>query len=80
MGWKPALRLAASGRTGALKKKNRIGSAPFGYGARSDAARPGWAGNRASGYPAVSAIIGSIPGQVRVLLSSPETPDNYRNL
>jgi hypothetical protein len=49
---------------------------PQTFGTESDAARPGWAEDRASAY--LASLFLSIPGQVRVLFSSPETPDKHR--
>src|SRR5664280_1722458 len=61
---------------GATSKEKPHRSGPQTFGTESDAARPGWAGDPASAY--LASLFRSIPGQVRVLFSSPETPDNHR--
>jgi hypothetical protein len=84
----PRLRVSASkwnldnnrrqgGALGARRSKEKPHRfRPQTFGTESDAARPGRAGDPASGY--LARFLGSIPGQVRVLFSLPETPDNYR--
>ena len=62
-------------------KKNRIGTVPEDYlGLVSDAARPGWAGDPASGYLEQDNRVDDSWSGPRPYFSSPETPDNYRYL